>query len=126
MNRLEYHFDCLDGRCLFVCEFDELTLSYDLESTIEEIPARSGELSREDLEKFDKLINAARIESWEKEYKNDFLAIEDGIRWKVKYHKDNKEYVSCGQETYEPYGYEEFINALKLCVDKADYFKAAL
>ena len=68
MNRLEYHFDCLDGRCLFICKFDEGSLNYDLESTIAEIPASFGELSRDDSELFNKYIAQANIPGWEKEY----------------------------------------------------------
>lgn len=124
MNRLEFHFDCLDGRCLFICEFDKSTLNYDLESTIEELPACAGELSAADCELFNKYIAQANIPSWEKEYMPALSRIEDGVRWKVKLFLDQKEYVSKGEESYEPYGYKDFIKALKLCVSKADYFMA--
>ncbi len=125
MNRLEYHFDCLDGRCLFICEFDGTSLSYDLESTIEELPAKAGELAKEESELFNKYINDAKIPSWDASYAPTLSGIEDGIKWKVKLHLDGKEYVSKGEESYEPYGYEELIKALKLCIDKAEYFAAA-
>ena len=35
---------------------------------------------------------------------------------------DNKEYVSSGEESYEPYNYEHLISAIMLCDDKASYF----
>ena len=124
MNRLEYHFDCLDGRCLFICKFDEGSLNYDLESTIAEIPASFGELSRDDSELFNKYIAQANIPGWEKEYEPVLSKIEDGIKWKVKLNLDGKEYVSKGEESYEPYGYVDFIKAMKLCVPKAGYFMA--
>ncbi len=37
MNRLEYHFDCLDGKYLCVCQFDDESLSYVIESSIPEL-----------------------------------------------------------------------------------------
>ena len=43
---------------------------------------------------------------------------------KLKLMEDDKEYVSEGEESYEPYGYELFIDALRKAEDKADYFKA--
>ena len=123
MNRLEYHFDCLDGRCLFICEFDEGSLNYDLESTIAEIPASFGELSRDDSELFNKYIAQANIPGWEKEYEPVLCHVcHEEARSGLNL--DGKEYVSKGEESYEPYGYEDFIKAMKLCVPKAGYFMA--
>ena len=124
MNRLEFHFDCLDGRGLFICEFDKSTLNYDLESTIEELPNLTGELDEKESELFSKHIKEANIPAWERKYEPTLSRIEDGISWKLKLHYEGKEYVSEAEESYEPYGYDSFIEALKLCIEKADYFKA--
>ena len=55
MNRLEYHFDCLDGKYLCVCQFDDESLSYVIESSIPELSGKSGELSKEEAVRFNKL-----------------------------------------------------------------------
>ena len=52
MNRLEYHFDCLDGKYLCVCQFDDESLSYVIESSIKEEAVR-----------FNKLLEEAQIEN---------------------------------------------------------------
>ena len=124
MNRLEYSFKCLDGRCIFLCEFDGKSLNYDLESTIDELPNVTGELDEKEAALFSEHIKEANIPAWERKYEPTLSKIEDGISWKVKLHYKDKEYVSEGEESYEPYGYDSFIEALKLCIEKADYFKA--
>ncbi len=124
MNRLEYHFDCLDGNYLFVCQFDEEKLSYVIESSIPELSSKSGELSKEETIRFNQLLREAQIEKWDREYMADLSGIVDAVKWKVKLIKDDKEYVSKGEESFEPYTYKQLIDALALMEDKADYFLA--
>ena len=124
MNRLEYHFDCLDGKYLCVCQFDDESLSYVIESSIPELSDKSGELSKEEAVRFNKLLEEAQIEKWDREYMADLSGIADAVKWKVKLIKDDKEYVSRGEESFEPYTYKQLIDALRLMEDKADYFLA--
>ena len=124
MNRLEYHFDCLDGKYLCVCQFDDESLSYVIESSIPELSDKSGELSNEEAVRFNKLLEEAQIEKWDREYMADLSGIVDAVKWKVKLIKDDKEYVSRGEESFEPYTYKQLIDALRLMEGKADYFLA--
>ena len=124
MNRLEYHFDCLDGKYLCVCQFDDESLSYVIESSIPELSGKSGELSKEEAVRFNKLLEEAQTEKWDREYMADLSGIADAVKWKVKLIKDDKEYVSKGEESFEPYTYKQLIDALRLMEDKADYFLA--
>ena len=124
MNRLEYHFDCLDGKYLCVCQFDDEGLSYVIESSIPELSGKSGELSKEEAVRFNKLLEEAQIEKWDREYMADLSGIADAVKWKVKLIKDDKEYVSRGEESFEPYTYKQLIDALRLMEGKADYFLA--
>ena len=124
MNRLEYHFDCLDGKYLCVCQFDDESLSYVIESSIPELSGKSGELSKEEAVRFNKLLEEAQIEKWDREYMADLSGIADAVKWKVKLIKDDKEYVSRGEESFEPYNYKQLIDALRLMEGKADYFLA--
>ena len=122
MNRLEYHFDCLDGNCLLVCEAENEILHFTVTGSNPLITEKAGELS--EAAAFEKLLEEARIESWERFYKAETEGIEDAIHWKVIYQKDGKEYVSSGEESYEPYGYEKLIEAPKLFEPEVDYFLA--
>ena len=124
MNRLEYHLDCLDGKYLCVCQFDDESLNYVIESSIPELSGKSGELSKEEAVRFNKLLEEAQIEKWDREYMADLSGIADAVKWKVKLIKDDKEYVSRGEESFEPYNYKQLIDALRLMEDKADYFLA--
>ena len=124
MNRLEYHFDCLDGKYLCVCQFDDESLSYVIESSIPELSGKSGELSKEEAVRFNKLLEEAQTEKWDREYMADLSGIADAVKWKVKLIKDDKEYVSRGEQSFEPYTYKQLIDALRLMEDKADYFLA--
>ena len=121
MRRLEYHFSCLDGSYFLLCEIDD-KLSFTIETDIAGFENRGGELDEETSTKFVKLLDEAQIEKWERSYTGS--DIEDAISWKLKYVKEDKEYVSEAIETCEPYNYEKLIEALKLLEDKADYFKA--
>ena len=121
MNRLEYHFDCLDGNCLLVCEAENGIMHYTVTGDNPVITGKAGEL---ETYAFEKLLEEAKIESWERRYEAQGEGIEDAVHWKVVYRKDGKEYVSYGEESYEPYGYEKLIEALKLFEPEADYFLA--
>ena len=123
MNRLEYCFDCLDGHYFFCAEWNE-TLNYEIESDIPGFENKSGELSIEETKAFEEALEKAGIERWERRYLPDISGIEDGIRWKLRLLKDEKEYVSQGEESFEPYGYECFMEGLKIMEEKADYFLA--
>ena len=123
MNRLEYNFDCLDGHYRLAAEWDE-TLNYEIESDIPEFENRSGELSKEETSAFLAVLKKAQIEKWDREYLSCCEAIEDGIRWKVRLCEDGREYVSKGEESFEPYDYEIFMDALRILEKKADFFLA--
>jgi hypothetical protein len=123
MKKLEYCFDCLDGHYSLVMEWAE-TLCYEIESDIAGFENRNGELSKQETEAFEEALKKAEIEKWDRAYLPETEGIEDAVHWKLKLMEDDKEYVSEGEESYEPYGYELFIDALRKAEDKADYFKA--
>ena len=124
MNRLEYHFDCLDGNCLLVCEAEDKTIHFAVTGENPVITEKAGELSPEESAAFEKLISKAKIETWDRRYEAQAEGIEDAVQWKVAYQSDGKQYVSSGEESFEPYGYEKLIEALKLFEPEADYFLA--
>ena len=123
MNRLEYQFDCLDGHYFFTGEWDE-TLRYEIRSDIEGFNDLEGELSAEKTKTFLEKLNEASIEKWDRHYLPETQGIEDAVRWKVKLVNKDKEYVSEAEESFEPYGYDSLIEALKLIEEKAGYFSA--
>ena len=123
MNRLEYKFDCLDGHYFLIAQWDEV-LNYEIDTDIAEFESRSGELSAEETKKFDDLLHQAKIESWDRSYLSEGEGIEDAVTWKLILQKEGKEYVSTGEESFEPYGYDLFVDALRIIEEKADYFLA--
>ena len=120
MNRLEYRFSCLDGNYFFVCEMSD-TAVFKIETDIPELENKEGQLDDEKKEAFIKELKEAGIERWESNYHGD-SAIEDAVKWYVKYNEDDREYVSDGEESFEPYNYEHLIRALMICDEKAEYF----
>ena len=122
MERLIYHFKCLDGVCDFTGTCENDVLDYAFDSTIAEIPSRSGQLDKEQTARFLKELDEANIERWEKEYEPDLTPIEDAVRWELEYEKDSRSFSSKGEETYEPYGYEHLIKAMMICDQAASYF----
>ena len=124
MNRLEYCFDCLDGRYVFTAVNEDGIIRYTIESTIAGLESKEGELSESTGKAFIEAVDSAKIESWDRVYGPESAGIEDAVKWKTVLIRDDKEYVTKGEESYEPYGYEHLIAALKLCEEKADYFRA--
>lgn len=120
MNKIEYVINCLDGTYTFKASFDQI-VSYEIDTDIQELNSYRGELNEEDSKAFISELNKAQIEKWDREYKVEQSEIEDGVDWKLKYIKDDKEYVSYGKESYVPYGHEYLINAIDLC-DRANGF----
>ncbi len=125
MNKLEYCFDCLDGHYFLTAQWDE-TLSYEIESDIPGFMNRSGDLSEEETKAFVNELKKAKIGTWDRDYLPEGEGIEDAVRWKLVLIEEGREYVSKGEESFEPYGYESFVEALKQIEDKADYFKAGI
>ena len=120
MNKLEYQINCLDGVYNFAAEYDDVVI-FNIETNIEKLNSFSGELDDASSKLFIEYLNKAQIEKWDREYKAELSEIEDGIRWEIRYLKDEKEYVSCGEESYQPYNYEELISAIRLCDKENDY-----
>ena len=121
MNKLEYHFKCLEGFYELFVEYDNDRLLYEINTDIESLESINGELDSSKIKQFVELLDKAEIGKWDKEYEADGSIIEDGTTWSIAYLKDDKEYHSKGVEGYWPYGYEYFIEALKLIDAKADY-----
>ncbi len=120
MMELEFTIVCLDGRYCFSCRSDEC-LGYETDTDINGLECIQGQLDEEKAAEFLKLIKEAEIEKWEKEYSGE-NPIEDGIEWSIKYMKDDKEYMSCGKESFEPYRFENLLKAIKLCDRQLEYF----
>jgi len=122
MNYLNYHFECLDGKCSFICEFDE-ELDLIVESTIPEIENKHIYIEERDTEKFIEELKKAEIEKWYRHYRNNGNGIEDAARWKVEYRTDqDKLFKSSGEESFEPYNYNHLIRALMIADKQAEYF----
>ena len=120
MDQLLFHFACLDGTYDFIAQFSEERLQYEIQSTIPELESLSGTL--DETETFLKQLELAQIEKWERSYPAEGTPIEDAVKWQVKLIKDGKEYVTEGEESYEPYRYEHLVRALMCCDEKAEYF----
>lgn len=116
MEKLILEFNCLDGNYVLNCGYDAF-LFYRVDSTIEGLNSiEEGSLDDVKTSKFKELINKANIPSWDKEYVG--TDIEDACKWKITY--NDKTIV--GSETYEPYGYEYFVEALCLLDENNKYF----
>jgi len=120
MNNLRFIFNCLEGKYEFNCEIKD-TVIFSIETDIEGLESKEGELDIDLSKKFFEEVNNAQIEKWDRHY-SAINPIENGVKWYVKYVSDDKEYVSDGEESYEPYNYEHLISAIMLCDDKASYF----
>ena len=119
MDQLLVRFVCLDGTYDFAAQFDANELHYEIQSTIPGLESLSGTA---DAESFMKQLDLAEIEKWDRSYEADGTPIEDAVKWQVKLVKDGREYVTEGEESYEPYRYEHLIKALMCCDEKAGYF----
>lgn len=117
MNSLYFRFTCLEGNYEFRADFDDKKGTYSIETDIAELENKSGDLPEE----FISQLNNAEIEKWDKRY--DGQRIEDGTSWRVSYIKDDKTYISSGEESYYPYNYNNFLEAIKMCDEKAVYFE---
>lgn len=122
MKSLKFVFDCLEGKYEFNAQGDD-NLEFSIDSTIETLESFEGELDVNKTKLFFDEIDLANIKKWQRRYDCNLTPIEDAVKWYVKYIEDDKEYVSEGEESYEPYEYNHLIEAIKLCDDKADYFK---
>ena len=120
MMELEFTIVCLDGRYCFSCKAEE-SFNYETDTDINGLECVQGELDEEKANEFVKLINEAEIEKWDREYCGE-NPIEDGIEWSLKYINNDKEYMSCGKESFEPYRFEYLLKAIKLCDKQLEYF----
>lgn len=120
MNKLEYRITCLDGVYDFVAEYGDSVL-FNVETDIASLKSFSGELDDEKSRQFIEDVEKAQIERWDREYAADLSGIEDGITWKLTCLKDGIEYVSSGEESYQPYNYEYLIRAIMLCDPESEY-----
>ena len=120
MDQLLFHFACLDGTYDFEAQFNADGLHYEIQSTIPELDSLSGSL--DETETFRKELELAQIEKWDRNYPAEGTPIEDAVKWQVRLIRDDREYVTEGEESYEPYRYEHLIRALMCCDEKAEYF----
>ena len=120
MDQLLFHFECLDGTYDFRAEYDADQLRYEVESTIPELQNLSGTL--DDPKEFMKELDLAEIEKWDRYCQATGTPIEDAVKWQVKLIRGGQEYVTEGEESYEPYRYEHLIKALLSCDPEAGYF----
>lgn len=121
MKSLNFVFDCLDGKYEFNAHIDDI-VTFSIESSISQLESKEGELSKEDTKKFLEEMSLSTIEKWDRYYDKNDNSIEDGVKWYVSYTDDDKQYLSQGEESYEPYNYEHLIKAIMLCDEKAEYF----
>lgn len=120
MKKLEYTINCLDGVYCFVAEITDNVL-FNIESNIEKVQSKAGELDQEKSKLFIEEINKAEIAKWDKEYKAEGSEIEDGISWSISFLDEDKEYISQGRESYQPYNYEHLVKAILLCDQESEY-----
>ena len=118
--RLVYQITCLDGVYSFTAEATDV-VRFEVETDIAKLQSFSGELNARNSRLFREELEKAGIERWDKEYEADQSVIEDGISWQLHYLKGDKEYVSKGVESYQPYGYEHLVKAILLCDEHNDY-----
>ena len=118
MFELEYCFECLNGKYFLNVKED----NYEISTDIAELENKEGLLTEAENNAFQKQLNKAGIEKWDKEYPASGNRIEDAVKWSVRYTAEGKEYFSTGEESYEPYTYNELIRALMIIDEKAQYF----
>lgn len=107
VNKLDFFFECLDGKYHVNACFDEEKVNYEVESNIDYLPSKSLQI---DSKSFLEEINLANIQTWDHEYSGK--GVEDACKWKVVLSLDNKQYSSKGEESFYPYNYEHLVNAL--------------
>lgn len=117
MNSLYFRFTCLEGNYEFRADFKGKNGTFSIETDIAELENKSGDLPVNFISELDQ----AQIEKWDKRYEGE-NGVEDATSWRVSFVKDDKTYISSGEESYIPYNYSQLIEAIKLCDDKADYF----
>ena len=120
MKKLEYTVNCLDGVYTIVCEFDDV-VDYVIETNIESLSSKQGQLNEELNKVFIDNIDKANIKSWDLQYNPTDSTIEDAIDWQIVYFDNDKEYKSCGTESYQPYNYEYIVEAILLCDEDSAY-----
>ena len=120
MKKLEYTINCLDGVYCFVAEFEDSVI-FNVDSTVEAVSSKSGELDAQKSKLFIEEINSSQIDKWDRKYNVDGTDIEDGIRWSIRYLDGEKEYLSDGLESYQPYNYEHLVKAILLCDQESEY-----
>ena len=120
MIELEFKIDCLDGKYCFLCKC-ERSLQYCVETDINGLNCLEAEADEKMTNEFISHLNEAQIEKWDAEYSGENL-IEDGIEWSVRYLKEDKEYLSKGKESFEPYNFESLLKAIKVCDKQLEYF----
>lgn len=119
MIKLKFKVNCIEGEYCFV--FDYENKNYIVNTNINGLVNVEEELKTELVNEFIYNLNEATIEKWDRHY-DGVNKIEDGIKWSVKYYKDESEYVSDGLESYEPYKFEYLIKAIKICDKQIEYF----
>ena len=120
MNVLIFHCSCLEGNYTLKADWTAEGLTWTVETDIEALQSGTGELSS--VKEFSDLLNKADIPHWERRYEADGSAIEDAVRWDLKLDTDGNTYLSEGEETFFPYGYETLIDALALIDPQVRYF----
>lgn len=122
MFKLEYTYDCLDGK-YFLCAEGEDEITYAVDSSIPVLASKQGSLDETDSRRFLQALKDCGIERWAKEYKADLGSIEDAIRWSLTYIINGKEYFSKGEESYEPYNYNKLIETLMIIDENTACFR---
>ncbi|MBQ2509720.1 MAG: hypothetical protein II529_02735 [Erysipelotrichaceae bacterium] len=122
MNTLIFHCSCLDGNYTLKAEWTADELTYTVDTDIEELSGKTGELDPESVKGFLDLLEKAGIPHWERRYVPEGSGIEDAVRWNVEYVSGEEMYRSSGEETFLPYGYETLIDALESMDKDVRYF----
>lgn len=123
MEKLIVSFDALDGKYTIEVDIKE-NITYVVDSSIEYIPSKEGELLKENRAQFLNKLNESNLIYWDKEYTPTGSKIADSVKWRVIYRVKDKEYCSIGEEGYWPYNYDVLIDDLSMLDENIKCFNS--
>ena len=117
MKRLEYKFESLDGYYYIDINFDENVFVVD--TSIETLESKQGTFDDEIINK----LNSLKLKDWDRYYNAYGSEITDATKWSLKYYEDDNLYETEGEESYEPYKYNDLIDLFCILDKNAKYLK---
>ena len=116
MKNIKVEFNTLDGDYCFDLDIENNT--FNIVTNISYLQNKSGTIIN--IEEFINKVQETCIHNWEKEYSQNGLVIDDGVKWKVQLDGIK----SCGYEGYWPYKFDLLIDAMIIIDEKVECFRS--